>query len=190
MSNNVNPPLFSAIPNNTDPQLRLFLRQQQEVIRQLYNKTGGQVDPIDGALTSIEEVDAALSAQKTKQDDENTATNARIDTTNSDVDTLDTSLDAEILRIDSLVNQVSAINNVIERVVGYTTTGTQVIICVNPLAISVTLNASPATGERVTVKRTDAEVDIIATIDGVANKTLAANESATIIYSGTAWYTI
>lgn len=69
----------------------------------------------------------------------------------------------------------------------YTTTGSQVITCLNTSPITITLNSSPVDKEELDVKRKESQVIISGTIDGSSSLTLASQYDAVRLrYSSTA----
>lgn len=64
-------------------------------------------------------------------------------------------------------------------------------MCINIIPIDVTLKLEPLTNDEVHIKRTNAEVNIIGLIDGIADLTLnVLNYSVHLVYDGTSWRTI
>lgn len=62
------------------------------------------------------------------------------------------------------------------------------IICNNTSSINVTLDTEPVTGDRVIIKRSDAEVEVIGQIDGDTNKTINVQYySMKLLFNGTEW---
>lgn len=194
MSTNVNPPLFANIPQDVSPQLRVFLRQQQEVLRQLYNKTGGQGDPIDDATTQINQVVndvSTLDDTITSFQDDQTSINSTLSSAiqdNADSALLNAqNIDALDTRIDSLEGGQLALSEINTAT---TLTGNQIVICTNSVAMDVTLNGSALNGEQAIIKSTNADVNIIGTVDGNNAIVLTANQVLRIIRSGSSWYQI
>lgn len=73
----------------------------------------------------------------------------------------------------------------------YTAKPYQVILCTNTTLIDITLNDEPEVDELVHIKRTDAEVNILGTIDGVTDWTLnVKGYSMYLIFNGTDWSAI
>jgi len=72
--------------------------------------------------------------------------------------------------------------------VDYTAEPYRVIVCTNVAPIDVTLNATPELNEVVHIKRANAEVNIIGTIDGLLDITLNVQYySVHLVYNGTDW---
>ena len=65
----------------------------------------------------------------------------------------------------------------------FTTTDSQVLICNNSSAITITLNSTPSDLEKVTIKRRDALVTISGSIDGDTELVIGQYESPTLIYT-------
>ena len=62
------------------------------------------------------------------------------------------------------------------------------VVCTNTASINVTLEPNPKTGDIINVKRTDAEVVVIGTIDGVVDKIINVQYwSMKLVYSGSEW---
>jgi len=96
-----------------------------------------------------------------------------------------------ILRVgpgDTLIDLLGTIFTVVTTADSLTSGSGQVVICKNTASINITLNTTPALGERVYIKRKDAEVVVIGQIDGVTNKTInVQNYAMHLIYDGTEW---
>ena len=64
----------------------------------------------------------------------------------------------------------------------FTTSGKQVLVCKNVTPINVTLNTSAVIGDTVHIKRRDAEVTVIGTIDGFTNKIINVQYYSMLLY--------
>ncbi len=70
----------------------------------------------------------------------------------------------------------------------FTTYRNQIIICDNSTSINVTLDTQAIEGDRVHVKRNNAEVVVIGTIDGQTDMTINVQYySALLVFNGTNW---
>lgn len=65
----------------------------------------------------------------------------------------------------------------------HTTSGYERVVCQNTGSLVITLNTNPLDGEIVKVKRRDGPVQIIGTIDGVTNLTLAALDGVALEFT-------
>ena len=67
----------------------------------------------------------------------------------------------------------------------------ETIICTNATPISVTLEINPIKGDIINIKRTDAQVTVIGTIDGVADKVINVKYwSMKLLYTGIEWVAV
>lgn len=141
MTVDVNPPPQVRIPEAflSDPDIRRFFEKQQQILFQLWRRTGGSNDTV------------SLTADQVTALEDTTFTLAVISG-------------------------------------NYTTTGNQIIICNNTTAIDVTLEVAATTGTEVHIKRTNAVVDVIGTVDGQSPTRLNLRYySMHLIHNGTNW---
>jgi len=69
-----------------------------------------------------------------------------------------------------------------------TTNLNQIIICKNTVSINITLNDQAVEGDEVHIKRRDAIIEVIGSIDGLTNKTInVLNYSMHLVFDGTDW---
>lgn len=69
-----------------------------------------------------------------------------------------------------------------------TTSRNQIIICKNTAPITVTLDPQAVENDEVHIKRRDAVVEVVGTVDGLTNKTInILNYSMHLIFDGTDW---
>jgi hypothetical protein len=67
----------------------------------------------------------------------------------------------------------------------------ETVICTNTSAINITLEINPIKGDIINVKRTDAQVTVIGTIDGVVDKIINVKYwSMKLIYTGSQWVAV
>ena len=77
---------------------------------------------------------------------------------------------------------------VVNTTVNLTTSLNQIIICRNPLPIEITLNTQAIEGDEIHIKRRDASIDVIGSIDGFTNKTInVLNYSMHLVFDGVDW---
>ena len=94
--------------------------------------------------------------------------------------------------VDGLIDRVAEIEakeiKVYTTSISYTAEPYQVILCTNTTPINITLNPTPSLNEIANIKRTNAEVNILGTIDGLTNWTLNVQRySMQLIFNGTDW---
>ena len=71
-----------------------------------------------------------------------------------------------------------------------TTAEFQIIECTNTASIEVTLDTQAIKNDEVHIKRTDAAVTILGTIDGITDWILPDNWSLHLVFNGTEWRNI
>lgn len=77
---------------------------------------------------------------------------------------------------------------VINTTVDLTTSLNQIIICRNTLPIEITLNTQAIEGDEIHIKRRNASIDVIGSIDGFTNKTInVLNYSMHLVFDGIDW---
>jgi hypothetical protein len=101
-------------------------------------------------------------------------------------------LTGQIARSARNTAKINAIEDTTERVVivtaNYTASPFETIICNNSSAINVTLDTNPIEGDIVHIKRNNAEVTIIGTIDGLSDMVLNVPKyTAKLAFNGTDW---
>lgn len=75
--------------------------------------------------------------------------------------------------------------------VDYTAEPYQIIICTNLVPINITLNPAPTLNEVVHIKRAEAEVTVLGTIDGITDWVLNVQYwSMQLVFNGTDWSVI
>lgn len=156
----VNPPPQIRLPAAfaKDKGISTYFRHLDRMLLQLWTRTGGGNDLVDeiqiGELyePGIETVDI-----------------------DSLQDVPDESLVHDLLeRVEGLEARIDqpSTDNLVElidigtSVTVFTTTGSQVIICNNTGALTITLNTLPDDGERLTIIRRDASVSLVGTLNG------------------------
>ena len=155
MSVNVNPPPQLRIPEKflSDPEVRSFFEQQQKIIFQLWNRTGGSSDFISGT------------------EDELTSANTRVARNAARIHALEkVDFDIEIITAD------------------FTTSRNQIIICQNTTSIDVTLDPNAIEEDNIHIKRTNAVVNVIGSIDGKTQKKINVKYySMHLVFDGSGW---
>jgi len=77
---------------------------------------------------------------------------------------------------------------VINTVVDLTTELNQIIICRNTTPITVTLNTQAIEGDEVHIKRRDAKITVVGSIDGFDHRVInVKNYSMHLVFDGTDW---
>jgi hypothetical protein len=155
MSVKVNPPPQLRIPVKffSDPEIRSFFEQQQQIIFQLWNRTGGNSDLVSSTEEGL------------------TSTGSRVARTAARLNSLEkVDFDIEIITAD------------------FTTSRNQIIICQNTTSIDVTLDPNAIAEDEVHIKRTDAVVNVIGSIDGKTQKRINIRYySMHLVFDGTSW---
>lgn len=135
MTVQVNPPPRPKLPRSfiEDREIRAWSEQLQQIVFQLYNRTGGNVDNLGQALNDI----ITIFGELTELDELRPLINKNT---------------RDIMQI------LSAEQEVVTTSTNVTTTGNQIIKCTGALA--VTLNATPDDREAVSVIVTNGDVTI------------------------------
>lgn len=77
---------------------------------------------------------------------------------------------------------------IINTTTGITTDRNQIIICKNTSAISITLDPQALAEDEVHIKRREAAIDVIGSIDGFTNRRInVRNYSMHLVFDGTDW---
>ncbi|MEE8289575.1 MAG: hypothetical protein V3R25_09200 [Nitrosomonadaceae bacterium] len=158
-------PYVQRIPRKflEDPELRPWFEYLNRFLHDLWQRSGGGDDAID-----------ALEVGELYE--------PGIQTNNSDelIDELETSQEMALIldlneRVEELENDVHIIpateftREIVvlgAAVTVFTSTGTQTIICNNTGTLTLTLNLTPDDGEDLNIKRRDAAVSVVGSIDG------------------------
>ena len=204
MATNVNPPPFLRVPTQFlgNRELRAFFEQQNTILFQLWQRTGGDTDDLSELIALVNQLIAEVGVLTLEVDNNRNLIDAN---TQSIIDnSLAIADNAGEININS-GNITTNTNNIstntgditalkgkeltIKRVsVDYIAEPYQVIICDNTPPIAITLNTSPVINELVHIKRTDGVVNIIGTIDGLVDLTLnVIGYSVLLIFNGTDW---
>ena len=128
-----------------DNEIRPSIEYLNRFLHDIFIRTGGD----DDAIESVENEEAFDPGIQTFEQDD---FEAEID---------DSDLSPHLVIIDPEVVGITA---------NYTTTGSQIVICSNSSAITVTLNATPDDGESVHIKRQNALVTVSGAVDGDSSK--------------------
>jgi len=155
MSVKVNPPPQLRIPDSflTDPDIRSFFEQQQKIIFQLWNRTGGSDDLIDESEQTL------------------TSTSSRVSRNAARLHALE--------KVDFDIEIITA---------NITTERNQIIICQNTASINVTLDPNAIEEDEVHIKRTDAVVNVIGSIDGKTQNIINVRYySMHLVFDGSGW---
>lgn len=215
MSIPVNPPPQLRLPDEfiKNPQIRSYFEQQNRILFQLWNRTGGNDDLISTAVQSITNIEFSGTDSKDLSD--------RIDVLHKELSFIRQADPSLSSKIDDLQRELSLsyrsdialeegiklalmfgeskIDNdfqLISTGSAYTTTKNQIIVVTSN--VTITLNANPKNKEIAVVKRNTAAgaVTVSAgskTIDGAASISLATNyDSAICLYSypNDEWFTL
>jgi len=77
---------------------------------------------------------------------------------------------------------------IINTTVGLTTSRNQILICKNSNPIEITLDTQAIEGDEVHIKRRNAKVNVLGSIDGVTNKVInIKNYSMHVVFDGLDW---
>lgn len=151
----VNPPPQLRIPAAllVDREVENFFRQQQQILFQLWNRTGGPQDAIENG----EQVSTSINSSVSR--------NAAL---------------INGLVLDDFVVVVTTVNE--------TSNLNQIFICKNPDPIEITLDTQAIEGDEVHIKRRNAKVTVIGSIDGKTNKVInIKNYSMHVVFDGFDW---
>lgn len=187
MTGRVNPPLFASVPNSFDLQQKTYLQNLQTVLRQVYEKIGGQEDPIADTAAQVEVIQG--NAVQVTEDVETLQTATTDLTQEQAVLQLELgNTQQDIVSIEQTVTTITQSLAVVSEVTGDTaTSGNLILVCTNTTPATITLNTSAPDGEQVTIKARDATVTITGTIDGSTSNSLTTGQSIRLIYFGSEW---
>tara|TARA_R110000796_G_scaffold121019_4_gene235156 strand:- start:180 stop:656 length:477 start_codon:yes stop_codon:yes gene_type:complete len=155
MAVNVNPPPQLQIPPTLlkDRFTADYLRQINTILFQLWQRTGGTTDAIEGSQKNI------------------TSSSSRVSRNAARINSLE-------IKEFEIVNTNTDI----------TTQEFQIVICKNTSSINITLDPQAIENDEVHIKRRDAEIIVIGSIDGFTNKTInVLNYSMHLVYDGVDW---
>ena len=155
MAFRVNPPPHLRLPEEfaKDKAKREFFRQIDQILFQLWNRTGGPTDAVDEAGQTL------------------TSTGSRVSRNAAKINSLELK-DFEIVQTS----------------IDFTTIRNQIIICKNSSRIEVTLDPQAIEEDEVHIKRRDAEIKVIGTVDGFTNRTInIKGYSMHLVFDGVDW---
>lgn len=137
-----------------------------EYLEAIANSTNSNTDGVD-LLASLNVNGAALAS--IAKDIENLPALAEVKNNLVIADILKRISDLEVsfdFPVSSGLSEFSQKKRIVEVTANHTTKNSEVVICNNSAAITVTLNPSPNDGEQVSIKRRDASVTVSGAIDG------------------------
>lgn len=108
-----------------------------------------------------------------------------IDNTQKDVTGSSSRVSRNAARINSLELKLFELINT---TTSLTTNRNQIIICKNTSSINITLDLNAIEGDELHIKRRNAVIEVIGTIDGLTNLTInILNFSLHLVFDGTGW---
>jgi hypothetical protein len=193
----VNPPPMLRVPKAfiVDPEIRAFIEQQNTIIFQLWNRTGGDVDLVEEGGSGSEQnrididlnrIDIDINAGHIADNTAAIGVNAGLIADNTaDIGTNAGDISTNAGDISDL--QYKAFD-VVEVLADVTLEEFKIAICRNTTPITITLKLLPVLGDEIQVKRSGAEVTVIGLIDGLNDQVInVLNWSSHYVFNGTDW---
>lgn len=179
MANPVNPPPQLRIPNQFlgDKEASSFFQQINVILFQLWQRSGGSKDLISDSEQALTSTSSRVSR--------NAARIYSLETAGDEPDVNNQKINRNSARVGSLELKQFKIEPV---TADFTASGNQILICKNAAKIDVTLDPNAVADDEVHIKRRDAEITVVGSIDGFTNRTInIKNYSMHLVFDGVDW---
>lgn len=176
MAVTVNPPPQLKIPKAflQDREVREFIKQQNTILFQLWNRTGGNVDFVDSGAEGVAENAESILVNRGLIEDNSLS----ILDIEEDINDLQLRVAALEYRVYEIVNTTTPL----------ITEPFQTIICKNTSPIEITLDTNAVENDEVNIKRKGASINVIGLIDGLTDINInVKNYSMKLVFDGIEW---